>query len=84
MEAIAQSHYLNQPRGLWNWIYTLDHKRIGVLYLAGIMTFFIVGGLLAMVIRLELLHPGRDLMGPDTYNQIFTLHGAIMIYIKRL
>jgi cytochrome c oxidase subunit 1 len=72
---------LQQPKGIWGWIYTLDHKRIGVLYLVGIMTFFIVGGLLAMLIRIELLSPAKELVGPDTYNQIFTLHGAIMIFL---
>lgn len=81
MDAAEQRDYLRQPRGIKNWLYTLDHKRIGVLYLAGILTFFIVGGILAMVIRLELLHPGKDLVGPDTYNRIFTLHGAIMIFL---
>ncbi len=81
MSTDAIESYLTHPKGIWGWIFTLDHKRIGILYLVGLMTFFIVGGLLAMIIRLELLSPGPDLMGADTYNQIFTLHGAIMIFL---
>jgi cytochrome c oxidase subunit 1 len=81
MESTAKPNYLQYPKGFKNWIFTLDHKRIGILYLTAIMTFFIVGGLLAMVIRLELLSPGEDIVGPDAYNQIFTLHGAIMIFL---
>jgi len=77
----AAVNYLNEPRGWKSWIYTLDHKRIGILYLVGIMTMFTAGGILALLIRLELLTPAEDLMGPDTYNQLFTLHGAIMIFL---
>ncbi|MFH1699377.1 MAG: cytochrome c oxidase subunit I [Candidatus Zixiibacteriota bacterium] len=73
--------YLKEPKGIKSWLYTLDHKRIGIMYLAAIMTFFIVGGLLAMVIRLELLSPGKDFIEADTYNRVFTLHGAIMIFL---
>jgi len=78
--AIAQS-YLKQPPGWKSWLVTLDHKRIGALYLVGTLTMMMFGGILAMLIRLELLHPGRDIMGPETYNRIFTLHGAVMIFL---
>ncbi len=78
--ALARN-YLNTPRGLKSWLLTLDHKRIGVLYLIAIMASFFLGGVFALLIRWELLNPGRDIMGPDTYNQVFTLHGAIMIFL---
>lgn len=81
MEAAAQPNYLQEPKGWKSWLFTLDHKRIGVLYLAGIMTFFIVGGLLALIIRIELLSPEKVLIEADTYNRVFTLHGAIMIFL---
>lgn len=74
-------NYLNEPKGLSSWLFTLDHKRIGLMYLFAIMFFFFLGGLLAMVIRLELLHPAKNLVSADAYNQIFTLHGAIMIFL---
>jgi cytochrome c oxidase subunit 1 len=73
--------YLKYPRGIKSWLFTLDHKRIAVMYLIAIMFFFFVGGVLAMLIRLELLTPGRTIMGAHTYNQMFTLHGAIMIFL---
>ncbi|MEW5702323.1 MAG: cytochrome c oxidase subunit I [Candidatus Zixiibacteriota bacterium] len=73
--------YLREPSGLKSWLLTRDHKRIGVLYLIGIMTAFVIGGVLALMIRLELLRPGPTLFTPDTYNKIFTLHGAVMIFL---
>ncbi len=79
-EAIANS-YLKQPKGLKSWLLTLDHKRIGIMYFAAIMFFFFLGGALAILIRTELISPQKILVGADTYNQLFTLHGAIMIFL---
>nr|CAC08532.1 cytochrome oxidase subunit I [Rhodothermus marinus] len=79
--AQPEIHYLNHAKGLKSWLLTLDHKRIGILYLISVVFFFIVGGILAVLIRLELLQPGQTLMTADTYNHIFTLHGAIMIFL---
>jgi cytochrome c oxidase subunit 1 len=81
MNTIPEINYLNHPKGLKSWFLTLDHKRIGVLYLISILTAFLLGGIFAIMIRLELMTPGRDIMGPQTYNQVFTLHGAIMIFL---
>ncbi len=80
-KAIAETNYLNDPPGIKNWLFTLDHKRIGVLYLYGIMASFLLGGIFAMLLRLELLSPDQVLMDADTYNQFFTLHGAVMIFL---
>jgi cytochrome c oxidase subunit 1 len=81
-------NYLNETRGVWSWLTTLDHKRIGVMYLAGILGSFFLGGLLALLIRTELAHKGQTLPNilgegswQDTYNQIFTLHGAVMVFL---
>jgi cytochrome c oxidase subunit 1 len=74
-------NYLTHGRGLKSWIFTLDHKRIGVLYLISILTSFLLGGIFAILVRTELLTPARTIMGPDTYNRAFTLHGAIMIFL---
>lgn len=73
--------YLNEPKGFRSWLLTLDHKRIGLMYLFGVMFFFFVAGLLAVVIRLELLTPAGDLVSADAYNRLFTLHGAVMIFL---
>ena len=77
----AEINYLNTPRGLKSWLLTLDHKRIGLMYFVAIMFFFAVAGLLAIALRTELFYPGRDFVSADTYNKLFTLHGAIMIFL---
>jgi len=81
MNVFPEHNYLSEPKGLKSWLLTRDHKRIGLMYLFAIMFFFMVGGIFAMLLRLELLHPGPDIMEADTYNQFFTLHGAIMIFL---
>lgn len=63
------------------WLLSTDHKRIGLLYFYCVIAFFAVGVLLGLLIRLELIAPGRDLMGQQAYNAIFTLHGVIMIFL---
>jgi cytochrome c oxidase subunit 1 len=78
---IPKVSYLNDPKGIKSWLVTLDHKRIGMLYLFGIMAAFALGGVFAMLLRLELLSPGKDFVDADTYNQLFTLHGAVMIFL---
>jgi len=79
--ATQQINYLNVKKGLWSWIFTLDHKRIALLYLYSIGAFFLVGVALGVVMRLELFNPGPDIIQPQTYNQVFTLHGVIMIFL---
>ena len=76
----AEENYLQSGKGILSWLFTLDHKRIGIMYLVSVLSFFLVGGLLAMVIRLELLTPTGEL-APEVYNRIFTLHGAAMIFV---
>jgi cytochrome c oxidase subunit I len=75
-----EKHYLNEEKGLWAWLTTVDHKKIGLMYLASIALFFLVGGILALVLRTELWTPARNFLDADMYNQVFTLHGAIMIF----
>ncbi|MGI6417102.1 MAG: cytochrome c oxidase subunit I [Thermoguttaceae bacterium] len=77
----APLNYLNCQRGFLSWALTLDHKRIGVMYLVSIMASLGLGGLFAMLIRAELIAPGETIVKEDTYNQFFTLHGAIMIFL---
>jgi cytochrome c oxidase subunit I len=74
-------HAAQKRRGILNWILSTDHKRIGILYLITMMTFFAVGVLFGFLMRLELIAPGRTIMAPQTYNSIFTLHGVIMIFL---
>jgi cytochrome c oxidase subunit I len=63
------------------WLSTVDHKRIGILYMVTALTFFIIGGIEAMFIRLQLAVPNNTLLQPDTYNMLFTMHGTTMIFL---
>ncbi len=75
-----REHYLNASYGIKSWLFTKDHKRIALLYLATITLFFFIGGIFATVIRIELLTPQGDLVSSDTYNKLFTMHGVIMVF----
>src|SRR5438093_12183091 len=72
--------HLNATYGLKSWLLTRDHKRIALLYLGSVTVFFFLGGLFAVLIRLELLTPAGDLVQSETYNKLFTMHGIIMIF----
>jgi cytochrome c oxidase subunit I len=73
-------HYLNDGYGIRSWLLTRDHKRIALLYLAGVTFFFFVGGAFAVLIRLELATPAGDLVSDETYNKLFTMHGVMMVF----
>ncbi len=66
---------------LLSYLTTTDHKQIGIVYVILAFSFFLIGGLLAMGIRAELAQPGLDFVGKDTYNQLFTMHGTIMVFL---
>jgi len=67
--------------GLWSWITTVDHKRIGIMYAVFAFSFFLVGGLEALLIRIQLGSPENTLIDPDLYNQLFTMHGTTMVFL---
>ncbi len=73
-------NYLNVAYTAKSWLLTVDHKRIAILYLIGVTLFFFLGGLFAVLIRLELLTPAGDLMQSETYNKMFTMHGIMMVF----
>lgn len=83
--ADGEKNYLNHERGLWSWLTTVDHKRICILYLVALLTFFAVGGLAALVMRLELAKfygtGQHNFIDAETYNAMFTIHGAVMIFL---
>jgi cytochrome c oxidase subunit 1 len=72
--------YLNISYTAKSWLLTLDHKRIAILYLVSMTAFFMVGGAFATLMRLELATPQGDLVAPDTYNRLFTMHGVTMVF----
>jgi cytochrome c oxidase subunit 1 len=78
--APERENYLNKEYGISSWLFTTDHKRIALLYLITITSFFFIGGFFALLIRLELLTPEGDLLLADTYNKMFTMHGQIMVF----
>jgi len=66
---------------LLSWLTTVDHKKLGVMYLWSILFMFFLGGVFALLVRLELFAPGHTIMDAETYNKAFTLHGAIMVFL---
>lgn len=76
----VEENYLTEEQGLRSWLLTTDHKRIGILYAISITFFFFVGGLFALLMRLELLEPRTYLVTSETYNKLFTAHGIIMVW----
>ena len=77
----TNQNYLTHPKGIMSWLLTLDHKRIGLMYLFGGLFFFFIGGLLALGMRYALATPEADFVTNDQYNSMYTLHGAIMIFL---
>jgi len=67
--------------GLYEWLTTTDHKKIGILYLVNSFTFFILGGILALGVRTELAQPGLQFLKEETYNQFFTMHASLMLFL---
>ena len=70
-----------EKTGLWSWLTTVDHKRIGILYGATAFTFFLLGGIEALLLRIQLGSPDNTFLSPETYNQLFTMHGTTMIFL---
>jgi cytochrome c oxidase subunit 1 len=68
-------------QGLWSWLATVDHKRIGLMYLVTALFFFLAGGVEALAIRLQLARPGAQVLDQEVYNQMFTMHGTTMIFL---
>ncbi|MBS1960284.1 MAG: cytochrome c oxidase subunit I [Bdellovibrionales bacterium] len=84
MGQTAEKHgdnYINHSAGIKSWLLTLDHKRIGLMYFCTTMVFFLVGGIFALMMRMELFSPGMQYMTQDTFNKFFTYHGAIMVFM---
>ena len=67
--------------GLMSWLSTVDHKRIGILYLHTSLFFFVVGGLEAIIMRYQLMRPNMHAVSAETYNQLFTMHGTTMVFL---
>src|SRR5579875_3194584 len=77
---IADEHEAPRSRML-EWVSTVDHKQIGILYLFATLLFFGAGGIEALLMRIQLAWPGNTFLSPETYNQIFTMHGTTMVFL---
>ena len=78
---MTTNNYLNASSGFKSWIMTLDHKRLGLMYMWSTFAAMILGGTFALLLRFELFAPGQNLVSKDIYNHLFTLHGAVMIFL---
>ena len=67
--------------GVWSWITTVDHKRIGILYGVSALVFFLIAGIEALIMRLQLATPNAQVVSAETFNQLFTMHGTAMIFL---
>ena len=79
--AVAATEVKRSQSGIWSWLTTVDHKRIGILYGVSAGVFFVLGGLEALVIRLQLWQPNNTLVTAQTYNALFTMHATTMIFL---
>ena len=70
-----------EKTGIWSWITTVDHKRIGILYGTTAFIFFLLGGIEALIMRLQLMKADNTLVSPDFFNSLFTMHGTTMIFL---
>ncbi|MCH7577052.1 MAG: cbb3-type cytochrome c oxidase subunit I, partial [Chloroflexi bacterium] len=66
-------------QGIWSWLTTVDHKRIGIMYGVSAFAFFLMGGVEALLLRMQLSSANSTVLDPDQYNRIFTMHGTTMI-----
>ena len=73
-------HHDHKPKGMMRWILTTNHKDIGSMYLIFSFAMFLIGGAMAMVIRAELYQPGLQIVEPNFFNQMTTVHGLIMVF----
>jgi cytochrome c oxidase subunit I len=81
-EALAGEPFAVEAREGWlSWVASVDHKQIGIMYLVGAFLFFVVGGVLALLMRLQLAVPDNHFVSPEIYNQLFTMHGTTMVFL---
>jgi len=84
----GEDNYITHGKGIWSWLLTIDHKRIGLMYMVCVLAAFAIGGFFAIALRTELIWPGQTLMpwaeantNWKLYNQLFSVHGAVMVFM---
>ena len=84
MSAHAHAHKVKRYTGLMDWLTTVDHKKIGIQYMIAGLFFFLIGGLEAILIRIQLMKPMNDVVSADTFNELITMHGTTMIFLAAM
>ena len=80
-EVQVLSHTWDSPPGIRGWLSTVDHKAVGTRFIVTALGFFVLGGILALLMRIQLARPENHFLGPDLYNQVFTMHGTTMMFL---
>ncbi|HXV43206.1 MAG TPA: cbb3-type cytochrome c oxidase subunit I, partial [Anaerolineae bacterium] len=80
-EAVDSISKVEEYKGLYSWVASVDHKQIGIMYLIFTVVFLLLGGIEALLLRIQLAQPANDFLSPQAYNQIFTMHGTTMIFL---
>src|SRR5262245_49751433 len=78
---LAAGHAAEPYSGIWGWLTTVDHKRIGIMYGVTSFGFFVIGGIEALLIRVQLARPNNGFLDQDQYNRMFTMHGTTMVFL---
>src|SRR5688572_17778257 len=77
----AATNTKNEEDSIWGWLTTVDHKRIGQLYLYTALSFFLIGGIEAGIMRYQLMKPNMQVVSAEVFNQLFTMHGTTMVFL---
>jgi cytochrome c oxidase subunit 1/cytochrome c oxidase subunit I+III len=80
-ETVDSISKVEEYKGLYSWVASVDHKQIGIMYLIFTVVFLLLGGIEALLLRIQLAQPANDFLSPQAYNQIFTMHGTTMIFL---
>src|SRR5712675_1564237 len=72
------------PEILHDWVTTVDHKRIGIMYIVYALVFLVIGGIEATILRIQLIRPHNDFVSPEVFNRLFTMHGTTMIFFAAM
>jgi cytochrome c oxidase subunit 1 len=81
LEKSRRQREFSLSEALYSWVATVDHKRLGLMYMTSAIIFFLIAGVMAMVIRAQLIVPENHVVGPQTFNRLFTMHGTTMVFL---
>ncbi|HEU5342127.1 cbb3-type cytochrome c oxidase subunit I, partial [Edaphobacter sp.] len=86
MEAVDETQAIKRPafEVIYDWVTTVDHKKIGIMYIASAILFLIIGGVEAILMRIQLAIPNNHFVSPEVFNQLFTMHGTTMIFFMAM